>query len=116
MWTNENRGRFDRSKLRYPSDLTDEELALIAPVIPPAKREGGKRTVSVRDVVNGLIYVLSTGLPVARDAEGSATSQHGEWRLRPLGLRRHAGSHPSCSLREMPRAGRTRSKPNRRDH
>jgi transposase len=61
MWTNENRGRYDRSKLRYPSDLTDEEWAFIAPVIPPAKRGGGKRTVSVRDVVNGLMYVLSTG-------------------------------------------------------
>ena len=25
MWTSQNRGRYDRSKLRYPSDLTDEE-------------------------------------------------------------------------------------------
>jgi transposase len=61
MWTNENRLRYDRSKLRYPSDLTDEEWALIAPVIPPAKRGGGKRTVSIREVVNGLMYVLSSG-------------------------------------------------------
>jgi transposase len=61
MWTTENRRRYDRSKLRYPSDLTDEEWALIAPVIPPAKRGGGKRTVSIREVVNGLMYVLSSG-------------------------------------------------------
>ena len=61
MWTHENRRRYDRSTLRYPSDLTDEEWALIAPVIPPAKRGGGKRTVSIREVVNGLMYVLSTG-------------------------------------------------------
>src|ERR1700709_936871 len=61
MWTNENRGRYDRSKLRYPSDLTDTEWALIAPVIPRAKRGGGKRTVDLREVVNGLMYVLSTG-------------------------------------------------------
>ncbi len=61
MWTNESRRRYDRSKLRYPSDLTDEEWALIAPVIPPAKRGGGKRTVSIREVVNGLMYVLSSG-------------------------------------------------------
>ncbi len=27
MWTNENRGRYERSGLRYPSDLTDEECA-----------------------------------------------------------------------------------------
>jgi transposase len=61
MWTNENRSLYDRSKLRYPSDLTDEEWALIEPLIPPAKRGGGKRTVNLRDVVNGLMYVLSTG-------------------------------------------------------
>jgi len=61
MWTNENRGRYDRSKLRYPSDLTDEEWALVEPHIPPAKRGGNKRTVNVREVVDGLMYVLSTG-------------------------------------------------------
>jgi hypothetical protein len=36
MWTTENRGRYDRSKLRYPSDLTDAEWALIASFIPRA--------------------------------------------------------------------------------
>jgi len=61
MWTDENRGRYDRSKLRYPSDLTDEEWALIRPSIPPAKRGGNKRTVDVRSVVNGVMYILSTG-------------------------------------------------------
>lgn len=61
MWTNENRGLYDRSKLRYPSDLTNAEWALVGPLIPPAKRGGNKRTVDIREVVNGLMYVLSTG-------------------------------------------------------
>ncbi len=61
MWTNENRGRYDRSKLRYPSDLTAEEWRLIEPLIPPAKPGGNKRTVLMREVVNGLMYILSTG-------------------------------------------------------
>jgi hypothetical protein len=61
MWTNENRSLYDRGKLRYPSDLTDDEWALIEPLIPPAKRGGGKRTADMREVVNGLMYVLSTG-------------------------------------------------------
>lgn len=61
MWTKENRGCYNRGKLRYPSDLTDEEWALVAPMIPPGKRGGNKRTVDVREVVNGLMYVLSTG-------------------------------------------------------
>ena len=61
MWTAKNRGRYDRSKLRYPSDLTDEEWAHVAELIPPARRGGNKRTVDVREVMNGIMYVLSTG-------------------------------------------------------
>jgi transposase len=61
MWTERNRARYDRSKLRYPSDLTDEEWQLVEPLIPPGKPGGGKRTVNMREVVDGLMYVLSTG-------------------------------------------------------
>ena len=61
MWTTENRLRYDRSKLRYPSDLTDEEGRVIEPLIPAAKRGGNKRTVDEREVVNGLMFILSTG-------------------------------------------------------
>jgi transposase len=61
VWTTENRGRYDRSRLRYPSDLTDEEWKLVEPLIPPGKRGGGKRRVVMREVVNGLMYILSTG-------------------------------------------------------
>src|SRR5438067_10341 len=61
MWTTENRHRYDRDQLRYPSDLTDAEWQLIRPLIPPAKRGGGKRTVNMREVVNGVMYILSTG-------------------------------------------------------
>jgi len=61
MWTVENRARYERKGLRYPSDLTDAEWRLIAPLIPPAKRGGNKRTVVVREVVNGVMYILSTG-------------------------------------------------------
>lgn len=61
MWTIENRARYDRSTLRYPSDLTDEEGSHGEPLIRPGKRGGNKRTVNVREVVNGLMYILSTG-------------------------------------------------------
>ena len=61
MWTTENRSRYDRSRLRYPSDVTDAEWALIAAMIPPAKRGGNARTVDLREVVNGLRYILGTG-------------------------------------------------------
>jgi transposase len=61
MWTSENRGSYDRGKLRYPSDVTDGEWVHIEPLIPPAKRGDRKRSVNVREVVNGLMYILSTG-------------------------------------------------------
>jgi len=66
MLTQENRGRYDRSKLGCPSDLTDAEWALVAPLIPPGKQGGRKRRVDVREVVNGLMYILSTGCSGAR--------------------------------------------------
>jgi transposase len=61
MWTPEHRRAADRRGLRYPSDLTDAEWSLIAPMIPPAKRGGRPRDVNVREVLNGIFYVLSTG-------------------------------------------------------
>ncbi len=61
MWTVENRRRYDRGGLRYPSDPTGEEWSLIAPQIPPAKRGGNKRTVDVREVANAVMYPLGTG-------------------------------------------------------
>ena len=61
MWTSSNRGRYDRRKLRYPSDVTDEEWSHVAPLIPPAKRGGNRRHGTEREVVNGLMDILSTG-------------------------------------------------------
>jgi transposase len=61
MWTPEHRRAADRRGLRYPSDLTDAEWALVEPMIPPAKRGGRPRDVNVREVLNGIFYVLSTG-------------------------------------------------------
>ncbi len=61
MWTNDNRARYDRSRLRYTSDVTDEEWAILGPLIPPATKGGNKRTVDVREIVNGVMYILSTG-------------------------------------------------------
>jgi transposase len=61
MWTVKNRRRCDRSALRYPSDLTDDEWAHVESLTPPARRGGNKRHVDVREVMNGIKYVLSMG-------------------------------------------------------
>jgi transposase len=61
MWTPDHRRAADRRGLRYASDLTDAEWALVQPAIPPAKRGGRPRDVNVREVLNSIFYVLSTG-------------------------------------------------------
>ncbi len=58
MWKPEHRKAADRRGLRYESDLTDAEWALIR----PAKRGGRPRTGNVREVLlNAVFYVLWTG-------------------------------------------------------
>jgi transposase len=61
MWTPEHRATARREGLRYASDLTDEEWAVVAPMIPPARRGGRPRDVNMREVINGLLYLLWTG-------------------------------------------------------
>ncbi len=61
MWKPEHRRAAERHGLRYPSDLTAAEWALVEPMIPPAKRGGRPRDVNVREILNAIFYVLSTG-------------------------------------------------------
>src|SRR5215471_18981456 len=61
MWTLENRAKYNRDHLRYPSDLTDDEWAYVEPLIPPAKPGGGKRRIDMRATMDGVMYILSTG-------------------------------------------------------
>jgi hypothetical protein len=115
MWTAENRGRYDRGRLRYPSDLTDEEWALIAPGIPPGKRGGNKRTVDLRGGQRADVYP-EHGLPMAGDPERPAAALDLARLLRPVELGRHAGAHSSRALRRVPRTSRARGLAERRDH
>lgn len=52
----------------YPTDLRDEEWAVLAPLIPPAKPGGRPRTTDMREVLNAIFYLLRSG---------------GAWRLLP---------------------------------
>src|SRR3712207_1133532 len=61
MWKPEHRVAADRRGLRYASDLTDAEWALVAPLIRPAKCGGRPRAVNTREVLNAILYVLWTG-------------------------------------------------------
>src|SRR4051795_1785231 len=83
MWTAEQRQAHERRGLRYPSDLTDAEWALVEPFVPPARRGGRKRTVDVRVVLNGILYVLATGR---------------QWRARPKHLPPKSTVHDYLTL------------------
>jgi transposase len=60
-WTKITRPQYQRSGLRYASDLTDAEWALIARKMPQRRRLGRPRQVDLREVVQAIFYVLSTG-------------------------------------------------------
>jgi len=64
MWTPETRGRMAkiRRKLkRYPTDMTDEEWSVIAPLLPVPAKRGRPRKTDLREVVNAIRYLVRTG-------------------------------------------------------
>ncbi len=60
-WTEITRAEYRRDGLRYASDMTDAEWALIARRFPPRRRLGRPRTSDLRRVVDAILYVLATG-------------------------------------------------------
>ena len=79
MWKPEHRLAADRRGLRYPSDLTDAEWAIVAAMIPPGRHGGRRRSVNVREVLNGIFYVLSTGCQwqaLPKDLPPKSTAHH----------------------------------------
>lgn len=67
-WTETTRRQYERRNSRYASDLTDKEWLLIAPLMPSPKHLGRPRKTDLREVVNALLYIASSG---------------GAWRLLP---------------------------------
>lgn len=47
----------------YPSDLTDGQWALVEPLLPEAKPGGRPREVDLREVLNGIFYLVKGGIP-----------------------------------------------------
>jgi transposase len=60
-WTEITRPKYQRDGLRYASDTTDAEWALIEPHIPPPTSRGRTRKTSMREVVNSIFYIAQTG-------------------------------------------------------
>jgi transposase len=60
-WTETTRARYERHLGRYASDLTDAEWELVAPFLAPIKKTGRPRSTSIRDVLDAVLYIASTG-------------------------------------------------------
>jgi transposase len=89
----------------------------VLPLIPPAKRGGNRRHVDVRQIVNALMYILSTGcqwraLPKDLPPRSTVHDYFDLWSWDGTLDR----SHPSCTLCAVSRAGRARGQPHCRDH
>ena len=77
MWKPEHRLPADRRGLRYPSDLPDAEWAIVAAMIPPGRHGGRRRSVNVREVLNGIFYVLWTGCQWKALPRDTSAEEHG---------------------------------------
>ena len=63
MWTETTRHKHARKGLRYSSDLTDEEWAVLEPLLPPRSRLGRPAKWSRRTIIDALLYILRSGQP-----------------------------------------------------
>lgn len=60
-WDDTARAEHKRETSRYPSDMTDAEWILIAPLLPPARAGGRPRTTDLREVMNAILYIGASG-------------------------------------------------------
>ncbi len=63
MWTETTRRKHARKGLRYSSDLTDEEGAVLEPLLPRRSRVGRPAKWPLRTIANAMLYILRSGQP-----------------------------------------------------
>ena len=88
----------------YPSDLTDAQWAIIEPMLPPPKPGGRPRTVDLRGVVNGILYLVRGGcawrmLPREYPPWGTVHYYYRVWRLCGLWAEIHDALREQVRLR-----------------
>jgi putative transposase len=57
------RPKSSRPARTYPSDLSDEQGHWLEPLLPPTRADGGERAVSLRAILNAILYGLRCGCP-----------------------------------------------------
>lgn len=103
-WTKTTRRDYERRGRRYASDLTDREWVLVAPLLPPAKQIGRPRTTALRDVLDAIFYMASTGCQWAllpNDFPPPSTVQRYFYTWRDNGLLATINHHLVMAAREL---------------
>jgi len=88
-WTEITRLKHDRSGLRYASDCTDEEWAVVAPFLSETSKVGRPHTHRMRDLWEATQYIVATGCQwraLPKDFPPFTTVQHHFYRWRDSGL------------------------------
>jgi putative transposase len=88
-WTEITREQYRREGLRYASDMTDAEWTLIEPWMPAPSRRGRPREISLRVVVNAILYIAASGCQwraVPKDFPPCSTVQYYFYKWRGSGL------------------------------
>ena len=62
-WDDIARAEYARRTPRYASDLTDREWELVEPFMPERRGLGRPRSTDLRELMNAILYVASTGCP-----------------------------------------------------
>jgi transposase len=87
-WNEADRPKYDVIRARYSSDMSEAEFALIAPLLPPAKRRGRKRT-DPQAILNALFYMIRCACPwryLPKDFPPFTTVQNSFYAWRDSGL------------------------------
>lgn len=100
----------------YSTDLSDAQWALIEPHLPPSRRGGRRRTVSLHAVINAIFYLLRTGcqwrlLPKDFPPWGTVWWYFRQWRQQGIWTRIHRALYPRVRAKTGAAAGTER-----RDH
>jgi len=93
-WTKITRAEYQRGGLRYASDMTDAEWALIARRMPARRHLGRPREVDLRMIVQAILFILSTGC---------------QWRALPKEFRRTRRFRAIFMLGAIPEGGKRSS-------
>ena len=88
-WTKTTRAQYRRDGLRYASDTTDAEWAIIGPLLPSASRLGRPRTADLREVLDGILFILRSGCQwrmLPKDCPPRSTVQRYFYQWRDYGV------------------------------